>query len=121
MFVAFEPIRSRISKFLKYQDVYVDNAIFRLHCHFTMAILAAGSIFLTAGQLMGKPMECLSTTKEGWKDVINTYCWVMTTFVMPEAFDEDVSNFFFITDIIRKTGTQFFCVLIFDLLDYSDI
>ncbi|XP_049887969.1 innexin inx1-like isoform X2 [Pectinophora gossypiella] len=85
MFSALKPIKKRLCKYLKYQEIQTDNFLFRLHCVLTGVALVTASIILTSTQLVGSPIECLTSGREAWHNAINTYCWVKSTFLMPEG------------------------------------
>lgn len=58
-----------------------ESSVFRLHYQFTVAILLGSSIFITAADFFGAPINCL-TDLPG--NVINTYCWIKSTFTLSE-------------------------------------
>lgn len=61
----------------------IDNMIFRAHYRITSAILFACCIIVSANNLIGDPINCLSDG--GVPDaVINTYCWITYTFTLPQ-------------------------------------
>jgi hypothetical protein len=57
----------------------------RLHYHFTVAILLGGSAIVTARQYVGNPIDC-THGKDIPEDVLNTYCWIHSTFTVESAF-----------------------------------
>ncbi|XP_071875257.1 innexin 3 [Bombus fervidus] len=60
----------------------IDNMVFRAHYRITCAILFACCIIVSANNLIGDPINCLSDG--GVPDnVINTYCWITYTFTLP--------------------------------------
>ncbi|KAL7299165.1 hypothetical protein TKK_0007764 [Trichogramma kaykai] len=70
----------------------IDNMIFRAHYRITSAILFACCIIVTANNLIGDPINCI--TDNGVPGhVINTYCWITYTFTMP-------------TDQFKQVGVQ---------------
>jgi len=73
-----------LKDFVKREPVTVDGAVFRLHVTFTTVVLLACSILVTASQFVGNPIECIV---EGLpRKPVNTYCWISSTFTMPDAF-----------------------------------
>lgn len=71
------------------QNITIDCAIFRLHNLFTTALLMACSLIITASQYVGQPIQCI--TGHGVPThVVNTYCWISSTFTMPDAFKRQV-------------------------------
>ena len=60
-----------------------DNAVFRLHYRFTSVFFFGASLLITAFDLIGNPIECLTDDSISRPEVINTYCWIQYTFTMP--------------------------------------
>ncbi|KAH1029122.1 hypothetical protein HUJ05_002420 [Dendroctonus ponderosae] len=73
-----------LANYLKYQDIVTDCAIFRMHNLFTTALLMGCSIIVTATQYVGNPIQCIVDGLP--THVVNTYCWISSTFTMPDAF-----------------------------------
>ncbi|CAG0893460.1 unnamed protein product [Cyprideis torosa] len=80
---------SSVSDYLKLQEVKTDNAIFRLCYMFTTAMLVAFSLIITFTGYIGDPIQCINSGDVPG-NVINTYCWIMTTFTMPDAHTREV-------------------------------
>ncbi|XP_015795456.1 innexin inx1-like [Tetranychus urticae] len=72
-----------LKRVTKRRTVHIDNAIFRLHWLFTSVILIAFSILLSGRQYVGEPIHCMETNNLP-KTMINTYCWIQSTFIIPE-------------------------------------
>lgn len=73
-----------LKEFIKRQPVTVDGAVFRVHVSFTTAALLACSLMVTATQYVGNPIQCIV---DGLPTrPVNTYCWITSTFTMPDAF-----------------------------------
>lgn len=64
------------------ENVRTDNNVFRLHYKFTAAMLLIFSIVLTSKQYFGNPIVC--HTEHKYKDVIEAYCFLQGTFVLPD-------------------------------------
>ncbi|XP_022919626.1 innexin inx1 [Onthophagus taurus] len=79
-----------LAGFLKYQQVKTDCALFRLHNQFTSVLLFGCSLIITASQYVGQPIQCLVDGLP--KHVVNTYCWIQSTFTMPEAFRREIGK-----------------------------
>lgn len=80
-----------LREYFKAQEVQIDNAIFRLHNVFTTVLLLACSLVITATQYVGQPISCIVNGIP--THVVNTYCWISSTFTMPDAFQRQVSFF----------------------------
>ncbi|XP_060810671.1 uncharacterized protein LOC106132899 [Amyelois transitella] len=59
----------------------IDSVAFRLHCGATTAALLAASAALTTRHLVGNPIDCIHT-RDIPEDVLNTYCWIHSTFTL---------------------------------------
>ncbi|KAG5680663.1 hypothetical protein PVAND_010157 [Polypedilum vanderplanki] len=79
-----------LSDYFKIQDIKTDTAIFRLHNIFTTVLLLACSIVLTATQYVGQPISCIS--KNIPTHVVNTFCWISSTFTMPDAYNRQIGS-----------------------------
>ncbi|XP_053989360.1 innexin inx1 [Hylaeus anthracinus] len=77
-----------LGQYLKWQEVTTDSMVFRLHNHFTTVLLFTCSMVITAAQYVGNPISCI--VKDLPKHPINTYCWITSTFTMPDAFNRQV-------------------------------
>ncbi|VVC30405.1 Innexin [Cinara cedri] len=70
--------------FIKRPPVIADGSVFRVHVIFTTVVLFTCSILVTATQYVGNPIQCIV---EGLPTKpVNTYCWITSTFTMPDAF-----------------------------------
>jgi hypothetical protein len=69
----------------------IDNMVFRLHYRITSAILFVCSILCTTSSLIGDPINCI--TDGGVPGhVINTYCWITSTFTLPHQQGKPVGT-----------------------------
>jgi len=59
----------------------IDSFVFKLHYRTTATILFICCILVTANDLIGKTIDCMSTNIPG--NVLNTYCWILSTFSVP--------------------------------------
>ncbi|XP_076316134.1 innexin inx1-like [Tachypleus tridentatus] len=73
----------------KRRSEVIDNAVFRLHWLFTSTLLMVFSIMITAKQYVGQSISCMKTDGIP-EDIMNAYCWIHTTFTIPEAFRKTV-------------------------------
>ncbi|RWS20903.1 innexin inx1-like protein [Leptotrombidium deliense] len=78
-----------LKRLIKRRVVLIDNAIFRLHWLLTSILLICCSVVLTAKQYVGNPIECIQADDIP-VTVLNTYCWIHSTFTIPEAFKKKV-------------------------------
>jgi len=78
-----------LKSYLKWQDIQTDNAVFRLHNSFTTVLLLTCSLIITATQYVGQPISCIVNGVP--PHVVNTFCWIHSTFTMPDAFRRQVS------------------------------
>lgn len=87
MYNVFGSLRS----FLKVDQVIIDNNAFKLHYKATVLALLACSLVVTSRQFIGEPIDCIQSDDVP-KNVINTYCWIMSTFTLPGAMMMDVGS-----------------------------
>ncbi|XP_047495870.1 innexin shaking-B-like [Penaeus chinensis] len=76
-----------LKNFIKVSHVHIDSSVFRLHYSITVMILLAFSLIVTTRQYVGNPIDCIHA-KEIPEDVINTYCWIHSTYTIPSAFNK---------------------------------
>lgn len=74
---------------VKRRSISIDNAIFRCHWFFTSTLLVSFSLIITARQYVGQPIECHSVNKIP-DSLLNSYCWVQSTFTVPQACNKQV-------------------------------
>ena len=61
----------------------IDNQVFRLHYRFTSAVFFGACILISAFDLIGNPIDCISDDDFLRPDALNTYCWISFTFTLP--------------------------------------
>ena len=59
----------------------IDSQIFKLHYKTSATICLICCLLVTANDLIGSTIDCMSDGLPG--NVMNTYCWIMSTFSMP--------------------------------------
>ncbi|GLH11494.1 hypothetical protein R5R35_004186 [Gryllus longicercus] len=69
----------------------IDNLVFRFHYRITSAILFLCCILCTANGLIGDPISCINDGAVPY-DVINTYCWITSTFTLPHQQGKPVGT-----------------------------
>ena len=79
-----------VGQYLKHQDIVTDSMIFRMHNHLTTALLMSFSVIITASQFVGNPISCIVPSALPTQPV-NTYCWIASTFIMPDAINREVN------------------------------
>ncbi|XP_015599425.1 innexin inx1 [Cephus cinctus] len=78
-----------LGSYLKWQEITTDSLVFRMHNLFTTVLLMTCSLIITATQYVGNPISCI-VNKDLPTHAINTYCWITSTFTMPDAFNRQV-------------------------------
>jgi len=73
----------------KIDSVCIDNNVFRLHYKVTVIFLFASSLLVSSSQYFGDPIDCIQNDDIP-ENVIDTYCWIHATFVLPQAFDKKI-------------------------------
>lgn len=79
-----------LKDYFKIQDIQTDNAVFRLHNIFTTVLLLTCSLVITATQYVGQPISCIVSGIP--THVVNTFCWISSTFTMPDAYNRQVGS-----------------------------
>ncbi|XP_033228348.1 innexin inx1 [Belonocnema kinseyi] len=74
-----------LQSYFKYHEITTDSMVFRLHNQFTAALLFTCSMIISANQYVGNPISCIVQGLP--THPINTYCWITSTFTMPDAFN----------------------------------
>ena len=74
---------------IKINSVHIDSPVFRLHYSLTVIILISFSLIVTTRQYVGNPIDCVHT-KDIPEDVLNTYCWIHSTYTIKSAFKKKV-------------------------------
>ncbi|KAG8238731.1 hypothetical protein J437_LFUL016002 [Ladona fulva] len=71
--------------------VHIDSPVFRLHYSITVMLLLAFSLIVTTRQYVGNPIDCIHT-KDVPEDVLNTFCWIHSTYTIPASFGKIVGE-----------------------------
>ncbi|XP_018334680.1 innexin shaking-B-like [Agrilus planipennis] len=74
-----------LKNLIRVSHVHIDSVVFRLHYSITVIILIAFSLILTTRQYVGNPIDCVHT-KDIPEDVLNTFCWIHSTYTVRAAF-----------------------------------
>lgn len=83
MFEIFNDLKD----FIKVDSICNDNNVFRLHYRFTVLVLVSFSILVSCRQYLGDPIDCIENDDIP-ENVLETYCWVHSTFTLPDAYDK---------------------------------
>lgn len=67
-------------KLLQRQKARVDNVMFHLHYRITFIIFTVCSALITAKEYFGKPISCYSLQGGIPQNVLETYCFIMSTY-----------------------------------------
>jgi len=75
-----------VASVFKARRVKTDSTIFKLHYQATFSILLIFTIILAANQYVGKPIRCMHHFKENQDEVLDTFCWIHSTYTVTSAF-----------------------------------
>jgi hypothetical protein len=75
---------------IKERKVNTDSSIFKLHYQLTFCILMIFTVILAANQYVGKPIRCINHMDEHPDEVLDTYCWIHSTYTVTGAFYKKV-------------------------------
>lgn len=78
-----------LKNLIKVNYVHIDSPVFRLHYSITVILLIAFSLIVTTRQYVGNPIDCIHT-KDIPEDVLNTYCWIHSTYTLKSFFKKKV-------------------------------
>ncbi|GJQ72981.1 putative structural component of the gap junctions [Trypoxylus dichotomus] len=78
-----------LKNLIKVTHIHIDSPVFRLHYSLTVMVLIAFSLIVTTRQYVGNPIDCVHT-KDIPEDVLNTYCWIHSTYTVRGAFYKKV-------------------------------
>ncbi|XP_050459710.1 uncharacterized protein LOC126855791 isoform X2 [Cataglyphis hispanica] len=74
-----------LKSLIKISHIHTDSAVFRLHYSLTVILLIAFSLIVTTRQYVGNPIDCIHS-KDLPEDVLNTYCWIHSTYTITAAY-----------------------------------
>lgn len=74
-----------LKSLIKISHIHTDSAVFRLHYSLTVILLTAFSLIVTTRQYVGNPIDCIHS-KDLPEDVLNTYCWIHSTYTITAAY-----------------------------------
>ncbi|RZC36280.1 Innexin domain containing protein, partial [Asbolus verrucosus] len=72
-----------LKSLIRVNHIHTDSPVFRLHYSITVLILIAFSLIVTTRQYVGNPIDCIHT-KDIPEDVLNTFCWIHSTFTVTQ-------------------------------------
>lgn len=75
---------SDLKAFLKLDEVWIDNVIFRMHYKGTVVVFALASLLVTTRQYIGDPIDCMVDGVPG--GIMDTYCWIHSTYSIPSRW-----------------------------------
>jgi hypothetical protein len=70
----------------KARKVNTDSTIFKLHYRATFCIILLFTAILAANQYVGKPIRCMNHMDEHPDEVLDTFCWIHSTYTVTSAF-----------------------------------
>jgi len=79
----------QLKQYTKFSKIWIDNFVFRLHCKVTALILFTCCVLVSVGQFFGDPIDCM--VDEIPSGVMDTYCWIHSTFSIPRLLVNDTS------------------------------
>lgn len=80
---AMFPLFGSLKDLVKLQHITTDNVVFRLHYQATVVFLCAFGIALSTRQFLGDPIHCTLPADEIKEAIIDSYCWIHSTFTLP--------------------------------------
>lgn len=80
-----------LKNLVKVSHIQTDSPVFRLHYSITVMILMSFSLIVTTRQYVGNPIDCVHT-KDIPEDVLNTYCWIHSTYALKSLFRKKIGS-----------------------------
>ena len=78
-----------LKNLISHSHIHIDSPAFRVHYSITVLILISFSLIVTTRQYVGNPIDCVHT-KDIPEDVLNTYCWIHSTYTVTTAMGKKV-------------------------------
>ena len=75
------PVAGLVKARYRGQKAEIHSPFFKLHYRTTATVLFISCILVTTNDLIGSTISCINDTVPG--NVLNTYCWIMSTFSIP--------------------------------------
>jgi len=72
--------------FLGVGEVSIDNLTFKLHYKWSVTLFVVCSVLVQTSQFFGDPVQCETAEDSVDDDVLNSFCWMYSSFDMPETF-----------------------------------
>lgn len=80
-----------LKNLIKVSHISIDSPVFRLHYSLTVMMLMSFSLIVTTRQYVGNPIDCVHT-KDIPEDVLNTYCWIHSTYALKSLFKKKIGS-----------------------------
>ncbi|CAG7720143.1 unnamed protein product [Allacma fusca] len=75
-----------VKRFFKKPDIVTSNWTFWFHSVVTTSALVVFCTVLAIRELVGEPIQCITSCNCD-QNYVNRFCWMSTTFTMPDAFN----------------------------------
>lgn len=75
-----------VLKLVQSRKVYIDDMVFRLHCHYTTMLVLFFFLIITSKQFAGEPIACDTNHDMVKESVLNLYCLTHYTYTLERAF-----------------------------------
>lgn len=72
--------------------VAIDNITFQLHCKVTVVLLVTLSTIVACSEYFGSPIECFCDSKSIPESLVNIFCWISTTYSLPDLWNATVGT-----------------------------
>jgi hypothetical protein len=99
MFSSFASLKHLI----KIREISIDNFTFKLHYRLTELLLVVGSVMITLYQYWGQPISCRTTDGEATQSILD-FCWISSTFTLPNLTEGRIGKDFIYPGVGGHTG-----------------
>jgi len=93
-------------------EVSIDNFTFKLFYKWSVSLFITGSVATVSNQFFGDPIACETADDSVDEEVLNAYCWMYTTFDIPEDFKGSCSRKAFDSTNLYNTYYQWVSIFL---------
>jgi len=93
-------------------EVSIDNFTFKLFYKWSVSLFITGSVATVSSQFFGDPIACETADDSVDEEVLNSYCWMYSTFDIPQEFKGSCSRQSFDSTNLYNTYYQWVSIFL---------
>jgi len=93
-------------------EVSIDNFTFKLFYKWSVSLFITGSVAVSSSQFFGDPIACETADDSVDEEVLNSYCWMYSTFDIPTDFKGSCSRRSFDSTNLYNTYYQWVSIFL---------